>query len=191
MNYVRVTTDSTSRSKLTVEQQDFFKQVVTLAQYTQAEIYAHCLDEDFPKFTYFGIAASVLAAHFIIKSDFGSHLLAQPKYFWDEDGERKWQHANNLALLEIEPADEKFWRRPTLPHTDGKVYKSFVTWGEFSINFSDRVTWTHNYEDVLSQKSVRKQVEEMSKKEKKPADYLKKVNDLITTLELMEFDRGF
>lgn len=167
---------------------DFFRRICGFARYLQQEIVAKCKDPDFPIVCHRGVAASVLAAHLLVKSQFGGHPLAQPKYYFNE---RSWEHANNLALIEMESGEEAFWRkRPSILYEDGRIYKAFSSWGEFCQGFTDRITWTHvdAYRETLVQPTINRQIYALSQLEREPAAYLSEAQRLFTDFNLLACD---
>lgn len=167
------------RAQLSLDQQQFLTGVIPLSGFIAKLIYDKCLGQDPPKWTYHGMYVSVLAAHFIVKTEWGSHPLSKDKYP-DESGKC---HANNLALLVADAA----WRRADITH-EGVRYKAFPNRHQFAIEFSTKVAWTDQYSDVISEHSHKNQITKLAKRETSDVKYIGKMAEVIMKYKLLEFD---
>lgn len=176
------------REKLDSEERLFLQGIVSLGQFVQSQVMMKCANEDFDNeiYTRFGIAVSLVAAHCIHKSNWGKHPVSRPRY--TPAGSTQWMHANNLALVEADD-DWKNAKRSYLTH-ENVDFNAYGEWGDFAIHFSDRLTWTHDYTDVLGANSVKEQIKLMSLHEADPMSYYANIYRTIVDFGLYEFDGG-
>jgi hypothetical protein len=170
------------RANLAAKQKQFLKEIVPLSAYISGQIYDKCLSSDPPRWTAHGIHTSVIVGHIIVKSEWGKHPISQPRYQHPSE-EKIWEHANNLTLMEVDPA----WRRPSILHK-GVNYKGFKDRYEFAIEISSQMAWTDQYMDVLSESSHKNQIRQLSMRETSNWKYSSKVAELIKSYKLWEFD---
>lgn len=128
------------------------------------------------KQTEYGVFTSVIAAHFLFKTELGEHPLAQPNY--------NSVPANNLAVLET----HKYWKKSAIVY-GGVRYRGYKNWREFAIDFSDMIGWQDGYEDVLRKVTIEDQIQALSQREKNVA-YFAMMIQLISDYGLAEFDHN-
>lgn len=165
---------------LTESQKEFISRLVPWGQLIQKQTFAKA------KFyrdihTTKGFFASIFIADCILMSEWESHPASKPKY--------KTKHGNNLGLLEV----DSFWSETSLK-IDGKEYKSFESWEDYAIHFSDWVVFSTcpGSKDigpkVLQSLNLVDQCREFSILRGELKMYNDKLINIIHDLNLTEFD---
>lgn len=118
-----------------------------------------------------GLSASIVTAEIIHKSKWGLHEVAAK--------------GSNLMLLE---ADE-FFRGKALTF-EGRKYRTYDTWLDFCIDYSDEVTFQqrHIYERVLLARNVDEQLDRLAEIQIEPTSYHRTIEEMIEGYGLWEFD---
>lgn len=169
------------RHTLTEKQRTFLLALIPMTVYVQENVIAKSAYARPPRETKSGVLACVLSAHCAYKSDWGNHFVARDRCH--AIGATTWVHGNNLGLLK--PND--FWRRRTI-ELDGVKYKSYDDWSSFAIDWSDVLSWTEDYSDVLLEHEAGAQIKLMAKRDEDPVSYEAAVMHLVKSLGLREFD---
>lgn len=116
-----------------------------------------------------GIYSSIICAEAIIRSNWNTNKISE-KY-------------NNLMMLEV---DEFYWSKGK--EYNGKRYKFYDSWLDFAIDLSDYYVFSGLYSEALNEKSLDKQVDIISLINAPSSDFCGKIESLIESLGLWEFD---
>lgn len=173
--YIDMTCDN--RGSLTQNQKEFLERVIPWAKFIQDQTQAKAhVFKNIP--SPFGIYASVVLADIIVKSNWGEHPLSQPTY--------KRKAANNLCLLEATPE----WSNEQIKY-EGTEFKLFENFESFSIHYSDLIIFSGNFKPLLDTASLEKQTQLMGLYNHSLESYNERLNIIISSFGLREFDRGF
>lgn len=168
------------RPQMSEPQKLFFVTLVPVAYWIQEQTHMKCHARTNPVPTKYGIFASIIAAHCILKSDWGTHPVCQDRVYLDT---KNWVHGNNFWLKEAGDV----WKRDVVAYKR-KVYRSYQDWGAFAIDMSDSFGWQDDYKDVLAASRLPDQLNLMSKRDENPESYRSRIGELITRYGLWEFD---
>lgn len=116
-----------------------------------------------------GMSSSIAVAECIVKSNWGAHEIARKE--------------NNLFLLEKDP-----FLKSKGVELDGKVYRTYDNWLEFSVDLSDHYVFTKSYDKVLEAKNLDQQLDLLNCVEGYSKDYCGKIETMIEKYGLWEFD---
>lgn len=117
-------------TSLTKEQQEFLDKSISFSWYLQEQTK---LKLQFFKKNNSKISSTLLLAEILDRSKLGEHPLSKEKYPPVKDGS-KW--ANNLTLVEL----DEFWVGKFIKY-ENTFYKSFKTWEEFGVHFTDTLVF--------------------------------------------------
>jgi flagellum-specific peptidoglycan hydrolase FlgJ len=173
-----IDTTKHNRSTLKVDNKEFLATAAPLARYISQQTKAKV---NWKGIRSVGIYPSLILAHILIESDFGSHPLAQIKYI-DEKGKKKW--ANNLTMLE----SHKYWHGHKIKY-EGKEYRGFKNHSDFATSLSD--TWAFNQEfvDISSAPTLSQQLKLFGLTKSHPILYTSKMETFISYYNLSEWDQ--
>ena len=159
-----VNLDKFQRYKLNQSQREFFLRVVPLSIFVQEQT----IEKSFvtEKETVSGIFSSIICANIILRSNWGTHPVAQQ---------------DNLALL----LSHKFWKKSVFEF-EGIKYKSFKNWREFAIEYSDVLAWQNGFERILKINSRNEQLKALVLMD--PNLTYDKMAQVIQDFGLSEFD---
>lgn len=147
-----------SCAALSDSQLEFLKKIIPISRTIQSQVIVKLQDKEIPIHTETGIYASVVAALCIHRSNWGTHKVAQEKFY------RKDKNAingNNLALVN---ADASWTRaRQTILYA-GRTYKSYRDTTDFAVDLSDIIAWKYDYSKVLAARTHEEQIEIMSRR---------------------------
>ncbi len=163
------------REELTEQEFQFLYKIVPLARLVQSwtKLKADFAGVRSPA----GVYASLLAAEMLLQSDYGRHPLAQDSY------NRKY--SNNLALI---PA-HKYWKGKG-HEFEGVKYRAYKDWRDFAVDYSDFLSFSNEYVQVLKAPLLLEQVDKFSLTKPNPIEYNREVISIITLLGLEEFDNN-
>ncbi len=113
-----------------------------------------------------GFHVGLLIAEIIIQSDWGRKEISQPIYIN--------RYSNNLALL---PGGQ-YWQGKTNCH-EGIEYRAYKDWKTFAIDYSDYLTFSRGFDDVLKEYGCRRQIELFSLTKNNPQEYTREVIEII------------
>lgn len=155
------------RNDLTQDQKEFLHVLVPFGRMVQEQIKNKCL---FAKInTKSGINASVICADAILKSEWGEHKIAK-KY-------------NNLNLLE----SDDFWYGKEREF-ENKFYRIYDCWFDYASDLSDHIVFSGKYEQALTAKNLDLQIDALTFVNCQIPDYRSKIDLMIGSLGLTEFD---
>lgn len=155
--------------------QEFLLKVKPWAQLVQRYVTGKCQFRGIE--SRHGIFASLVAADILVSSEWGTHAVSRPEY----DG----RPGNNLNLL------ESFKGYPGKSIVfDGVSYRSYKTWHEFVVDYSDHLVYSDQYLNVLKASTVEEQVLSFSTKKLDKRVYNGRVSAMIDFYNLSELDNG-
>ena len=157
------------RQGLTAEQQDFLGKLVSFARLIQDTTYQKCAAVRVK--SEMGICASLVMAHIIDMSNWGSHSIATKE--------------NNLSLL---PKSE-YWKGKSAEF-GGVLYRSYNSWLDYSLDFTDELTFfeRQKYMPLLQASNLDHQTEILSSLQHDSSKYRSRIEEIIGRLGLWEFD---
>lgn len=101
-----------------------------------------------------GIYASLIMAEIIIQSNWGRHPISKHQFKAPkEDGSIGSKYSNNLALLQ--PCSGQKVKVNTY---GGIEYVAFKDWKTFATGYSDHLTFSGKYDDILKESNLLNQI---------------------------------
>ncbi len=167
-----ITTTKYNRNKLTDHQKEAFKMLVPLSITISDWIESKC--RFLSKETSL-VPASLILADLIYESAFLIHPLSKPVFMG--------KYSNNLSLI----LRDESWQGKINIYEDRK-YKSYRDWLHFASDYSDIITFSPKYADVLKSYSISQQIDILSLKKPNSVVYNKEIRILIDHYNLGEFD---
>lgn len=104
-----------------------------------------------------GIYPSVILSEIIIQSNWMLHPIAQTEITIRSARKESHRYSNNLALLPVNNG----WRGKS-NEFDGVEYRAYKDWQVFAIDYSDYLTFTREFDDLLCEHSPERQLEAWS-----------------------------
>lgn len=166
-----VDTNRYKRKNLKEDQKEFIRKIVPFAQIMQEKIRDKSdLIGISPSY---GIYPSIIIALVITKTNWGKHKLVEKD--------------NNLLLIE----SDDIWKGKTV-RFEGKHYKSYSSWLDFSIDFSDEVTFNqkNKYIEIIKTASLDEQIKKISKLDDSQINFCDIIEEIISDYGFWEFDYG-
>ena len=160
------------RSRLDSKQREYLLRIVPLAGFVQQQTMNKAMATN--KYTEVGVYASLITAHIIYKSEWGTHPVSLT--LW------KSIPANNLALIEA----HKYWKKLKIIH-DEIEYRGYKNWREFAVDFSDDLAWHPERYKLLLCSELTDQIKDFAEYES-DSSYFDKIVSIIKDYGLREFD---
>lgn len=174
---------------LTDQNIDFLERMIPLSRTISSWTRDKAYDRDDPIATKYGVFPSVILAHCILRSIWGTHPVAASRYEGVDDttGKPYWRHGNNIALIY---ADESWLerKRPFIKH-GGAVYKSYRSIADCAVDFSDIISIRHRYSRLLLATTIEEQVKALSARAEYPELFKTCLTAIINQMELYRYDR--
>lgn len=167
---------------------DFLERMIPLSRTISSWTREKAYDRDDPIETKYGVFPSVILAHCILRSIWGTHPVSLPRFDGvDKDGKPFWRHGNNIARIY---ADESWLerKRPVIRH-GGAVYKSYRSLSDCAVDFSDIISLRYNYRRLLGATTIDDQVKALAERAEYPETFGKCVIAVISQMELYRYDR--
>ena len=142
---------------------------MTLAEWTK-------LKAEFLRMRSPGIFQGILIADILIESEWGTHPVAQEELILTIKGKEKKKYSNNLTLMGPGPLKSK------TNLYEGKEYQAFKGWKDFAVAYTDHLTFSRGYDDVLKCFDFMGQVEQFSLTKESPEDYNMIILETLTRL---------
>lgn len=156
--------ESYNRNSLSLDQQDFLTKIVPLSQLISNWIVGKCQFANKP--TRHGIFPSIIMSEIILKSEWGSHPISKSEY--------NNKYSNNLTLLEA----DKFWNGKKQKF-ENKSYKAYKDWGSWSVDFSDYIVFSGEFDRTLKCTDVSSQIPQWGLTNSNSACYNREYSGLI------------
>lgn len=173
-----INTDTYNRHLLTTESKIFLKKLVPLSYVVSQWTFDKGLFLNIT--TVRGILPSIILADILLMSNNGTHPISK------EDCNSKY--SNNLALIQV---DRFFTGKSNI--YEGKTYCAFKTWREFAEYYSDFLTFSRRFDNVLASSNLIDQAAhlQVAKLEQDPTLCYssKEIITIINGLGLDEFDQ--
>jgi flagellum-specific peptidoglycan hydrolase FlgJ len=161
------------RGELDKAQKDFFMKVIPFARKVQewTHLKSSFLNIDCPR----GVLTSITIADIILASSWGNHPISKTEYLN--------RYSNNLSLVE---ADDN-WKGRVNVH-EGKNYKAFKDWQEFSVSLSDDYCFSRYFDLVLVCRKQETQIQALSYTKPDYKAWAEAITQLISYYNLQEFN---
>ena len=160
---------------LSLEQHDFITKLIPLGVLLQEWTCSKTMFRG-KVFSPVGVHAGLLIADICVMSEYGSSPVSKPEYMKKD--------ANNLVLLEA----HKGWAGKPVTF-NGKSYRTYKTWRDFAVDYSDHIVWSDRFNDVLRTSSLLTQINAFASLRDSTC-YTDRVKTIIETLKLSEIMNG-
>lgn len=120
-----------------------------------------------------GIDSTIILAEILIRSEWGDHPVSREFV----QGE-KTKYSNNLSLLEC----GEHWRGKSNLY-EGISYRAYKDWKVFAVDYSDHLTFSRGYDEVLQETDFLDQIRLFSLTKEDPEYYNRLMLETITKVQ--------